>query len=128
VKADAVSIYNDTVLIPAVDAKIDVIDGIVDSILVDTAEIGAAGAGLTAVINAIPTETENADALLNRDLAAVTDTTARSPLNAFRFLRNKYSITGSTLTVTKEDDTTSAWSSELTPSASADPVTGSDPA
>ena len=29
--------------------KIDVIDGIVDDILVDTAEIGAAGAGLTAV-------------------------------------------------------------------------------
>lgn len=33
----------------AVDGKIDVIDGIVDDILVDTAEIGAAGAGLTAV-------------------------------------------------------------------------------
>lgn len=32
-----------------VEGKIDTIDGIVDSILVDTAEIGAAGAGLTAV-------------------------------------------------------------------------------
>lgn len=33
----------------AIDAKIDTIDGNVDSILTDTAEIGAAGAGLTAV-------------------------------------------------------------------------------
>jgi hypothetical protein len=76
----------------------------------------------------VPTATENADALLNRDMSAVSDTNARSPINAFRFLRNKYSITGTTLTVTKEDDTTSAWTSELTTSASADPVTGSDPA
>lgn len=35
--------------IAAVDAKIDIIDTNVDAILVDTAEIGAAGAGLTAV-------------------------------------------------------------------------------
>lgn len=33
----------------AIDAKIDTIDGIVDAILVDTGEIGAAGAGLTDV-------------------------------------------------------------------------------
>ena len=32
------------------DGKVDVVDGIVDSILLDTAEIGAAGAGLTAVV------------------------------------------------------------------------------
>lgn len=69
-----------------------------------------------------------ADALLNRDMSAVSDTTARSPLNALRFLRNKYSITGSTLTVTKEDDTTAAWTSALTTDAGANPVTGSDPA
>ena len=36
----------------ASQASVDVIDGIVDSILVDTAEIGAAGAGLTAVASA----------------------------------------------------------------------------
>lgn len=34
------------------DGKIDVIDGIVDAILLDTAEIGAAGAGLTALATA----------------------------------------------------------------------------
>lgn len=152
-------------------------------VLVDTAEIGAAGAGLTALASAanlatvdtvvdailvdtdttipatlstiagyidtevaaikaktdnipaspaavsdIPTATQNADALLNRDMSAVSDTNARTPLNALRFLRNKYSISGTTLTVTKEDDSTSAWTSVLTTNAAADPVTGSDPA
>ncbi len=130
---------------------------ILSDIVTDTAEIGAAGAGLTAVpwnaswdaqvesevtdalnaydpptnaemVAAIPTATQNADALLNRDMSAVSDTNARTPLNALRFLRNKYSISGTTLTVTKEDDTTSAWTSALTTNASAEPVTGSDPA
>jgi hypothetical protein len=72
--------------------------------------------------------TEIADAILNRDMSAVSDTNARTLLNAARLLRNKYSVSGSTLTVTKEDDTTSAWTSALTTDATADPVTGSDPA
>ena len=129
-------------------------------ILADTAVIGAAGAGLTAVpwnaswdaevqsevtdalnaydpptkaemdtgFAAVPTATENADALLNRDMSAVSDTTARSPLNALRFLRNKWSVSGTTLTVTKEDDSTSAWTATVTTDATADPVTGNDPA
>lgn len=116
-------------------------------IITDTAEIGAAGAGLTAVpwnaswdaevqsevtdaltAASIPTATENADALLNRDMSAVSDTTARSPLNALRLLRNKWTSSGGTLTVTKEDDTTSAWTATLTGDAAADPVVGSDPA
>jgi hypothetical protein len=43
-------------------------------------------------------------------------------------LRNKWSITGTTMTVTKEDDSTASWTSELTSDAAADPVTGSNPA
>jgi hypothetical protein len=39
-------------LIAAAEAKIDTIDTVVDAILVDTAEIGAAGAGLTALASA----------------------------------------------------------------------------
>ena len=69
-----------------------------------------------------------ADAILNRDMSAVSDTNARTLLNAARLLRNKYSVSGSTLTVTKEDDATTAWTSVLTTDATADPVTGSDPA
>lgn len=141
----------------ASQSSVDVVDGIVDAILVDTAEIGASGAGLTALASAaalatvdtvvdaikvktdslppspaasgeIPTATQNADALLNRDMAAVSDTNARSPLNALRFLRNKWSIAGATLTVTKEDDTAAAWNSTVSTSPGADPVVGNDPA
>lgn len=186
----------------ATQTSVDTIDGIVDSILVDTAEIGAAGAGLTALATAanlatvagyldteiaailadtnelqtdwanggrldlildarasqtsvddlptnaelatalgaaddatlaaiaalsIPTATENADALLNRDMSAVTDSNARSPLNALRFLRNKWSISGTTLTVTKENDSTSAWTATVTAAPGADPISGNDP-
>jgi len=75
-----------------------------------------------------PTALENADALLNRDMSAVSDTTARSPLNALRLLRNKWSVAGSTMTVTKEDDSTSAWTSTVSSDAAADPVISSDPA
>lgn len=69
-----------------------------------------------------------ADATLNRDMSAVSDTNARSPLNALRFLRNKWSIATGTLTVTKEDDTTSAWTGTVTTDAAALPITGEDPA
>ncbi len=71
---------------------------------------------------------EQADAIFKRDLSAITGEAARSLLNAVRFLRNKWTIAGGTLTVYKEDDTTSAWTSALTTNAAADPVTTSDPA
>lgn len=126
-----------------------------------TDDIGAAGAGLTALASAadlatvagyldteiaaikaktdnlpaapaavgdIPTATQNADALLNRDMSAVSDTNARSPLNALRFLRNKWSVAAGTLTVTKENDSTSAWTAAISTDAAAVPVIGSDPA
>jgi hypothetical protein len=72
-----------------------------------------------------------ADQLLNRNLSTGTDSgsaTVRTVRQALRFLRNKWSISGTTLTVTKEDDSTASWTSELTTSGAADPVTGSDPA
>lgn len=96
------------------------LDLLLDAILADT--------GTDGVVISSTTANQIADALLNRDMSAVSDTNARTPLNALRFLRNKYSISGTTLTVTKEDDATSAWTSVLTTNASADPVTGSDPA
>ena len=81
-----------------------------------------------AAVGDIPTATQNADALLNRDMSAVNDTNSRSPLNAFRFVRNKWVITGTTLSVKKEDDTTEAWSATVSTTPGADPVTGNDPA
>jgi hypothetical protein len=71
---------------------------------------------------------EVADAVLGRDFASVSGAAARSLLNAARFLRNKWSISAGTLTVTQEDDTTSAWTAALTTDAGANPVTASDPA
>ena len=96
------------------------LDLILDAILADT--------GTDGVVISSTTANQIADAILNRDFSSVSDTNARTALNALRFLRNKYSISGTTLTVTKEDDTTSAWTSVLTTNAAADPVTGSDPA
>lgn len=83
---------------------------------------------LEAAFAALATDDDIADAILKRDWTAVTGEAARSALNALRFLRNKWSISGSTLTVTEEDDTTPAWTATLTSDAAADPVTGSDPA
>lgn len=72
-----------------------------------------------------------ADGILNRDLATGTDSgssTVRTVRQALRFLRNRWAVAAGTLTVYKEDDTTASWTSTVTSSASADPVTGSDPA
>lgn len=73
-------------------------------------------------------KTTFADALLNRDMSAVSDTTARSPLNALRLLRNKHSVASGTLTVYEEDDSTSAWTANVTSTAGANPITAIDPA
>lgn len=62
------------------------------------------------------------------DLSSITGEAARSLLNAVRFLRNKVSISSGTMTVTKEDDTTSAWTATLTTDATAEPVVTVDPA
>lgn len=146
--------------------NLSTIDGVVDNILVDTAEIGVAGAGLTEAggdgdhlteaggtgdqltampwnaswdaevqsevddaLNAyeVPTAIETADEVLKRDWNAVGGEASRSVLNALRFLRNRWFVSGSTLTVTEEDDTTVAWQGTLTSDATADPVTGNDP-
>ena len=75
-----------------------------------------------------PTATEIADAVLNRDMAAVADTNSRTLLNAIRFLRNKWLISGTTLSVKKENDVTEAWQSEVTAAPGASPISGNDPA
>lgn len=74
---------------------------------------------------------EIADALLDRNMATGVDSgsaSVRTVRQALRFLRNKWSVAGSTLTVTKEDDTATSWTSALTGTPGADPVTASDPA
>jgi hypothetical protein len=69
-----------------------------------------------------PTATENADELLKRDWTAVTGEAARSVLNALRKLRNKVSFDGAnTLTTTKEDDATAAYTQSVVEDSNQDP-------
>ena len=84
-----------------------------------------------ALTTAPPTAIENADALLDRNMATGTDSgspTVRTVRQALRFLRNKWSISGTTLTVTKEDDTTASFTATVTTDAAAVPIVGNDPA
>ena len=69
-----------------------------------------------------------ADALLDRDMAAGADTGSnvkRTLRQALRTLRNKFSVTGGTVTFTKEDDVTPSHTAALTGAPS---VTAADPA
>lgn len=69
-----------------------------------------------------------ADALMKRDMSAVTGESARSLLNALRFLRNRWNTTATpgTLSVYKEDDTTVSWTRPLTTDPAAEPITGAN--
>jgi hypothetical protein len=89
---------------------------------VDTA-ISDAALATAAAVDAVPTATENADALLNRDMASVSDSNSRSPLNALRFIRNGFTTAGTVVSVLKEDDTTVAYTRDLTTDAAAEPIT-----
>lgn len=72
-----------------------------------------------------------ADGVLDRDMSTGTDSgspTVRTVRQALRFLRNKWSISGSTLSVMKEDDATNSWTATVTATPGANPITGNDPA
>ena len=72
-----------------------------------------------------------ADSLLNRDMSVGTDSgsaTVRTVRQALRFLRNAWTVSGSTLTVKREDDTTTDWTGTVSQDGSANPITGVDPA
>ena len=73
---------------------------------------------------------EMADGFLNRDMSTGTDSgssTVRTPRQAFRFLRNRWTSTTGTLTVYKEDDSTTSWTGTLTTDASAEPIVENNP-
>jgi hypothetical protein len=119
---------------PALVTAVDVIDNLLDT------EIGTLQTTATAIkaktdlipaapaaVGDIPTADENAEALLKIDWDGMTGEAARSVLNALRSIRNKVSISGTTMTVTKEDDSTSAWTAELTTDAAAEGIVGIDP-
>lgn len=95
------------------------------------ASVGAMAADvMTAAAVSSDFGTEIADAFLDRDMSSGTDsgsTTVRTPRQALRFSRNRWVISGGNLTVYKEDDATSSWSSSVSSSAG-NPLVESDPA
>lgn len=124
------NVYGPTILsaVQSIDTRVPaaLVGGRMDS------SVGAMAANvLTAAAAAADFGAEVADAVLNRDMSTGTDsgsTTVRTPRQALRALRNKVSVSGGTLTVTKEDDATSSWTAAVTTDAAADPITAVDPA
>jgi hypothetical protein len=80
-----------------------------------------------AQVSNIPTPAQVADGVLGRNLAGGSSG-GRTVGSALRVLRNKVVISGSTMTVYAEDDTTIIWTGTLTTNSSAAPITGIDPA
>jgi hypothetical protein len=103
--------------------------GTVDSISAVGAVVGGFSIENRTGGGTVPTAIENADALLARDigsgsLAGTLD--ERTVRAALRFMRNQWTVAGSTLTVKKEDDSTTAWTAAVSTTAG-DPVTGINP-
>lgn len=69
-----------------------------------------------------------ADALLDRNLGTGSDSGGRTVRNALRPAVNRIVSSGGTLTVYKEDDTTSAWTAAITTDAGALPIVEVNPA
>ena len=112
---------------------LDTITG-ADGALVATGAVTAAAIATDAVDAdslAADAVLEIADNILARDIGsgtnALTALDERTVRSALRFLRNKFSIAGGTLTVTTENDTTTAWTAAVTTDAAADPITANDP-
>jgi len=75
---------------------------------------------------AVPTANQNADALLARNIDGGSSV-GRTVAEALAFLRNRWTLSGSTLTVYDTDDTTVLWTADISTDATAIPVVGSNP-
>jgi len=67
-----------------------------------------------------------ADAFLQRDITGGSSV-GRNVKQALSFLRNKWTVIGSTLTVYDDDDTTVLWTADISSDPTAIPITGSNP-
>lgn len=108
---DIVTIIADRSMKPTVDNR---------NVVVAAAGGVEVGTVIAAAANTI------ADALLKRDLTAVTGAASRSFHNAIRLLRNKVVIAAGTMTVYEEDDSTSAWTAAVSTTAG-NPISTIDP-
>lgn len=125
VKTDSSAVKAKTDNLPTDPADQSLVIAASDAIF---ARLGApVGASIAADIATVPTAVENADVLLTRDWTSVVGEAGRSVLNALRFVRNRWYMSGTTLTVTKENDSSPAWTAEVSTTPGADPITGTDP-
>lgn len=67
------------------------------------------------------------DSIFKRDFTLISGESRRSLMNAIRKLLNKISTSSGTLTVYKEDDSTTAYTEALTTSPTGEFITASDP-
>jgi hypothetical protein len=112
----------------AIRVECCVLDEAVYDAMFGTTALATTGAAMTLTSGE---RTSVADALLDRDMSTGTDSgsaTVRTVRQALRFLRNKWSLSGTTLTVCKEDDSTTSWTSTVTATSGASPITANDPA
>jgi hypothetical protein len=112
----------------AIRVECCVLDEAVYDAMFGTTALATTGAAMTLTSGE---RTSVADALLDRDMSTGTDSgsaTVRTVRQALRFLRNRWSTSGTTATVYKEDDTTASWTTTLGTTAGANPITSSDPA
>ena len=107
------------------------IDASVGAMAASTVTAAAVATGaIDADALAIDAVVEIADGLLDRDMSVGTDSgtsTVRTVRQALRVLRNRFSISGTTRSVYRENDTTVDWTSTLQTDAAADPIVGDDP-
>ena len=122
--------------IQASAAAVDIANGVtiavggIGSTAFAAGAIDAAAIAADAITNselAASAAQEIADEVLNRDLAGGGSGNTRNVRNALRALRNKVSESGGTLTVTIEDDTTTAWTATVVRTAATNPITSVDP-
>lgn len=97
-----------------------------------TGAVGSVTGNIGGNLGGTLTSTERtaiADALLNRDIAVARglSSSSRTVVEALDALRNKWSISGSTITYCKPDDSTTSWTAALATTSGANPVTSSDP-
>jgi hypothetical protein len=105
----------------AIDTEVGAIKAKTDQLVFTTP--GKVDASATVVLSAGDMNSI-ADAILKRDWTLLTGEAAYSLLNAARMLRNQWNTTGGTLTVKKEDGSTTAWTRTLATDPTAQPIVG----
>lgn len=88
--------------------------------------VGLASANLDTQLAALPTDAEVADKFLGRNIAGGSDG-GRTVTSAFRGIRNKVTVDGTTITVYAEDDSTPAWTGAATRDSGLDTLKEIDP-